>query len=48
MMKMDRIDKIVSFIKERVPFTPDVLIILGSGLGAMANNVEDKIVIRYE
>jgi len=48
MMKMDRIDKIVSFIKERVPFTPDVLIILGSGLGAMANGVEDKIVIRYE
>ncbi|MGB4589326.1 MAG: purine-nucleoside phosphorylase [Clostridiaceae bacterium] len=45
---MDRINNIVSFIKERVPYVPEVLVILGSGLGDMAKEVENQIIIKYE
>jgi len=47
-MDMKRIDQICAFIKERVPYVPEVLVILGSGLGAMADEVEDRIVVRYD
>jgi len=47
-MDMKRIDKICESIKARVPFVPEVLVILGSGLGSMAEQVEDKIIIKYE
>ena len=47
-MEMSRIDSICESIRERVPFVPDVLVILGSGLGSMAEQVEDKIIIKYE
>ncbi len=47
-MDMKRIDQICAFIGERVPYVPEVLVILGSGLGAMADEVEEKIVVKYE
>lgn len=47
-MDMNRIDKICRFIQERVPYVPEVLVILGSGLGSMADQVEEKITIKYD
>lgn len=47
-MDIRRIDTIVSYLKGVVPFTPDVLVILGSGLGSMAEHVENQIVVKYE
>lgn len=47
-IKVDRINNIVNFIKERVPYVPDTLVILGSGLGDMAKEVENQIIIKYE
>lgn len=47
-MDMKRIEKIAAYIKGKVDFVPDVLVILGSGLGSMANEVEDKIVLPYD
>ena len=38
---------VLDVIKERVPFVPQVAIILGSGLGQMAEAVADPIVIPY-
>jgi len=40
-MEMSRIDKICESIRKKVPYVPDVLVILGSGLGSMAEQVED-------
>lgn len=48
---MDYIDKILqssNYIKEIIDYKPEVAIILGSGLGCIANEVKDKIVIKYE
>ena len=39
------IKKSVEFIKEKISFEPEVGIILGSGLGDFANNIENSIVI---
>lgn len=41
------IKKSVEFIKEKISFEPEVGIILGSGLGDFANNIENSIVIDY-
>ena len=47
-MEMKRIDQIVEYLKSQVSFVPDVLVILGSGLGSMAEHVENKIIVKYE
>ncbi len=47
-MDMKRIDKIANFIQKKVDFVPDVLVILGSGLGSMADEVTDRIVLPYD
>ena len=50
-MKKDLISKINEardYILEKVGFTPEVALILGSGLGDMAEEVEDKIAIDYK
>ncbi len=46
-MDIKRIEKIAAYIRERVDFVPEVLVILGSGLGSMADEVEDKILLPY-
>ena len=38
----------VKFIKEKVKNIPDKVIVLGSGLGSLADNVLEKIVIKYQ
>jgi purine-nucleoside phosphorylase len=37
-----------SYLKSRIDFTPRVLVILGSGLGALADHVEDAIAIPFD
>lgn len=41
------VHKVFESIKERVPFIPDVALVLGSGLGDFANHLSDKITIPY-
>ena len=47
-MDIKRIDTIVNYLKAKVSYTPDVLVILGSGLGSMAEHVENQTVVKYE
>lgn len=39
--------KAIEFIREKIDFTPEVGIILGSGLGNFADKIEDKFEISY-
>lgn len=48
MMVLQRIEEASDYIKSRVDINPAVGLILGSGLGDMANRIENKIIIRYE
>lgn len=40
--------EIISYIKDKVPFIPEVGLILGSGLGEFADEIENKIEIEYK
>lgn len=40
--------KSADYLKERVPFTPEIAIVLGSALGPFSQQVEDPIVIDYK
>lgn len=47
---MDYLSMIVEardFIKSRIDFIPDIAVILGSGLGTLADHIENPIVIKY-
>lgn len=46
-MNFDKIQESVSYVKSKINVMPTVGIILGSGLGEMAETIEDKIVIKY-
>lgn len=37
-----------AFIRQQVSYTPQIMIILGSGLGGLVNKIENQIVIPYE
>ena len=41
------IDETVAYIQTRLPFTPEIGIILGSGLGDLASAVENPIFLDY-
>jgi purine-nucleoside phosphorylase len=41
------LDKPLAYLKERAPFAPELGIILGSGLGALADHIEQPITIPY-
>ncbi|GAA3405364.1 purine-nucleoside phosphorylase [Paenibacillus hodogayensis] len=43
-----RIRDAVGFIEEEIPYSPEVGLILGSGLGVLADAMEDVTVIHYE
>lgn len=43
-----RIAEAVQFIEEEIPYSPEVGLILGSGLGVIADAMEDVTVIHYE
>ena len=45
---INKINEAASYIQEHLPFTPKIAIILGSGLGPLANTVEDPIILDYQ
>lgn len=47
-MNLEQIKESVQYVKERIDVIPEIGIILGSGLGDLANNVEDRVNIKYE
>lgn len=42
------LNEAVSFIQEKLPFQPEVALILGSGLGDLANEIENPVKIKYD
>ena len=44
---IERVQKAVNYINDRIPQTPDFAIVLGSGLKKIVDEVTDKIVIPY-
>ncbi|MEI7024629.1 purine-nucleoside phosphorylase [Paenibacillus sp. y28] len=44
----DRINQAKQFIEEEIPFMPQIGLILGSGLGVLAESVQNVTVIHYE
>ncbi len=45
---MERLQKTVDYLKSKISIAPEVAIILGSGLGKLADFIEDKQEISYE
>ncbi|WP_091347991.1 purine-nucleoside phosphorylase [Anaerobranca gottschalkii] len=45
---MEKLDQTVSYIKERVAIQPEIGMILGSGLGILAEEIEKAVKIPYE
>jgi len=45
---MKDFNETVNFLKEKIKEMPKIAIILGSGLGSLANDIEEKIVIPYK
>lgn len=43
-----RLEESVEYIKNKINSTPEVSLVLGSGLGEFANELEDKVVIPYK
>jgi purine-nucleoside phosphorylase len=44
---LEKIDQVANFIRSKSSYRPQVGIILGSGLGALAASIEDSIIIPY-
>jgi len=44
----DKVEESVSFIKEKINRTPKIAVILGSGLGELANGLENKEYVDYK
>lgn len=45
---LEKIREAVQYIQQFIPQTPEYAIVLGSGLGKLQNEVQDKIVIDYQ
>lgn len=45
---INKINEATAYIQEKLPFVPEIAIILGSGLGPLANTVENPIIIDYK
>ena len=45
---IERINKAAGFIKSKIDFTPEIGIILGTGLGSLADYIENPIIIDYK
>ena len=45
---VESINQAVEFIEAKMDFKPDILLILGSGLGVLAEEISDKKVLKYE
>lgn len=48
MMEPKKILEAVNYIKAQITFEPEIGLILGSGLGVLANEVENPVIIPYE
>jgi len=48
MKYLDRINRASDFIKGKIDFQPEIGIILGTGLGSLAEHIENPIVIEYK
>lgn len=46
-MKLENIQKAAGFLKEKYPHTPKIGLILGSGLGVLADEIEQSVKIPY-
>lgn len=44
---LDKFKQTAQFLKEKVPFEPETMIILGSGLGGLGNKIQQPIAIPY-
>lgn len=47
-MNLEQIKESVQYVKERINLVPEIGIILGSGLGDLADRVEERVNIKYE
>ncbi|MEZ0537348.1 purine-nucleoside phosphorylase [Caldicellulosiruptoraceae bacterium PP1] len=47
-MSIEKVKESVEYLKDKIPFVPDVAIVLGSGLGDFVSAVSDKVVIPYK
>ncbi len=47
MASYEQVEKVVTFLKKRITKTPLAGIICGSGLGKLAERVEDAIIVPY-
>jgi purine-nucleoside phosphorylase len=45
---LERINEAASFIKSKIDFTPEIGIILGTGLGSLADYIENPTIIDYK
>ena len=45
---MEKYNQAINYLKSKISFTPLCAIILGTGLGALANEIQNKIEIPYE
>ena len=46
-MKMENLKKAADYIKSRTDYKPQIGLVLGSGLGVLAEEIEDSVVIDY-
>ena len=44
---MKEVDTAAAYLRAKLPFTPDLALVLGSGLGGLAEQIQDPIVIPY-
>ena len=45
---MEKMKETEKYIRDRIKDIPKIAIILGSGLGSLADDIEDKVVIPYK
>ena len=45
---MKKINESCVYIRERIGYEPEIGLILGSGLGDLANEIEEKVIVKYE
>ena len=44
---MKEVDTAAAYLREQLPFTPDLALVLGSGLGGLADEIENPVFIPY-
>ena len=44
---MKEVDTAVAYLRQHLPFTPDLALVLGSGLGGLADEIENAVTISY-